>query len=186
MNAKDWILNKIDHIRLSLKAKLIQMKYGDKSMIPQTNLNEYTDYLVENLGFYQIDPVKYSKVSGNEVPEHWLDTDHFKLYMVTLNEMDVGYFAFRIHENKPIAKVQQVHIIEKERGNGLGRIAVYHMESLAKKLGIEEIYAFDRCEEFWTKMGYTKTENISSELLEISYTEDEDEEKEDGFMVKNL
>jgi hypothetical protein len=59
------------------------------------------------------------------------------------------------------------------------------MEKLAKDLGTEKMYVFDKCEEFWAKMGYTKTEDISSELIEISYDED-DSNRNNGFMVKKL
>lgn len=141
--------------------------------------------MMKNLGFYQIDPIKYSKRFKVEIPEYWLDTIYFQFYMVTLNEIDVGYFAFRMHKKELIAKVQQVHVTEREREKGLGRIIVYHMEKLAKDLGTEKMYVFDKCEEFWTKMGYTKTEDITPELIEISYKED-DNDRNYGFMVKNL
>jgi N-acetylglutamate synthase-like GNAT family acetyltransferase len=181
-NLKERADNTLEGIRLFLKSKYYKLKYGQSSMMPSfDNAEDRTDYLMKNLGFYQIDPTKI----GDEHPEYWYDTDHYQLWMMTLEEIDIGYFAFRMHEEQPIAKIQQVHIAEREREKGLGRIIVGHMEKLAKKLDVERIYAFDRCEEFWAKMGYVKTEDISSELIEISYKKN-DKEREDGFMVKNL
>jgi GNAT superfamily N-acetyltransferase len=176
--------------KLFLKAKYYKVKYGNRSMVPQCSKEEYVDYMMKNLGFYQVDPIKYQKRVNKKdpdykLPEYWFDTDRFRLYFVTLDDIDVGYFAFRIHENGIIAKVKQVHITERERGNGLGRITVLHMEKLAKSLGVERMYAFDREKKFWEKMGYNETGSVCSELMGISYDEDETD-RSDGFMVKNL
>jgi len=139
----------------------------------------------DSFEIYRTDSHKYQDFIGDhKLPDYWFDTETFFFYIVDYLKEPIGYFAFRIDKNEFIGKVQQVYITEPQRDRNFGTILVMFMENIAQQLNIKEMYVFDRCESFWEKMGYTKTENISQAVLNISYQEDD--EKKDGFMSKSL
>lgn len=68
----------------------------------------------------------------------------------------VGFSGQAIHQEAPYLYIEQVTVVESERGKGLGRALMNDAHSIARFLGCTRIILDSEADDFYLKLGYER------------------------------